>query len=364
MTKIKIVIAAGGTGGHIFHALGLANNLIKDNYDIRLTTDARGLKYLQNNNEINFVKIPSSPLVKRNIFTLVKSILIICYSIVKSIILLSINRPYLVLGMGGYSSFPICIAAVILKIKIIIYENNLIVGKANKYLLSFAEKVFVSYKDLEGITENNKKKIIEIGNIIREEIINFKNYKDFEDKYENFNILILGGSQGAKVFAEKLPHVFKKLKNSGISLKVFQQCQLNQKEELSNFYKKENIKFELFNFTNKITEYYSKTNLVITRSGASALGELINVNIPFIAVPLPTAADNHQYENAKYYEKKGLCFLLEEKNIPNQLYGLIQSNFKDKTKINRIISNQRQYSDKDVFNELKINIKKIINEKN
>ncbi len=364
MTKIKIVIASGGTGGHIFPALGLANNLIKNNFDITLTTDARGLKYLTNNKDINFVKIPSSPLIKKNLFTLIKSVLIICYSIVRSIFLLSFNRPNLVLGMGGYSSFPICIAAAILKIKIIIYENNLVVGKANKYLLSFAEKVFVSYKDLEGITKKNKKKIIEVGNIIREEIINFNNYKDLKNKYDNINLLVLGGSQGAKVFAEKLPHVLKKIKNSGIFLKVFQQCQSNQKEELSNFYDKENIKFELFNFTNKITEYYSKTNLVITRSGASALGELINVNIPFIAIPLPSSADNHQHKNAKYYEKKGLCFFLEEKNIPNQLYELIQSNFKDKTKIFRIISNQRQYSDKDVFNELRINIKKIINEKN
>ena len=74
--------------------------------------------------------------------------------------------------MGGYSSFPICIAASILRIKCVIYENNLIIGKANKYLLPFAEKIFVSYKELEGIPEKYKNKIIEIGNIIREEILN------------------------------------------------------------------------------------------------------------------------------------------------------------------------------------------------
>ena len=364
MIKKKILIATGGTGGHIFPALGLAKNLIKNNYDIRLTVDPRGLKYLGDKNEIKLTKISTSPLVKKNIFTLFKSIIIIVFSIIKSLFLLSAKRPNLVLGMGGYSSFPICIAAVILKIKFIIYENNLIIGKANKHLLNFAEKIFVSYNDLEGIAEKNKKKIIVVGNIIREEIINYNLNNDPKSKGNTLNILVLGGSQGAKVFAEKLPKEFKKIKDSGISIKIYQQCQVNQNDELSNFYKKESIEYEIFNFSNKIVNYYSKADLVITRSGASALGELINVKLPFIAVPLPTSADNHQLRNASYYEKKGLGYLLEEKNISKQLYELIQSNFRNNNKIQSIILKQSQYSDKDVYNELNINIEKIINEKN
>ena len=82
------------------------------------------------------------------------------------------NRPSIIFGMGGYSSFPICIAASILRIKFIIYENNLIIGKANKYLLPFAYKIFVSYKQLEGIHKKYNNKVYEIGNILREEIIN------------------------------------------------------------------------------------------------------------------------------------------------------------------------------------------------
>jgi len=266
--------------------------------------------------------------------------------------------------MGGYSSFPICIAATILRIKFTIYENNLIIGKANKYLLHFAKKIFVSHKDLEGIKEKNKKKVIVVGNIIREEIIKFNNHDDFKNKFDSIKILVLGGSQGAKIFAEKLPQVFKDLKESGIPLTVYQQCQISQEDELSKFYKNQNIKFEIFNFTNNISDYYSKSNLVITRSGASALGELINVKIPLIAIPLPTSADNHQYINAKFYEKKGMCILLEEKNISEDLFKLISSSFKDNTKFSNIISNQRQYSDKDVFNRLHFSIEKIINEKN
>ena len=103
MTKKKILIATGGTGGHIFPALSLAKNLIKKNYDIILTTDKRGLKYLSDINEINLKKITSSPLVKKNIFRLIYSALLICYSIVNSLFLLSLNRPHIIIGMGGYS---------------------------------------------------------------------------------------------------------------------------------------------------------------------------------------------------------------------------------------------------------------------
>ena len=106
--------------------------------------------------------------------------------------------------MGGYSSFPICIAAFFLRIKFIIYENNLIIGKANKYLLPFTEKIFVSYKELEGIPKKYNNKIIEVGNILREEIIN-SNIKNQEKKFEKIKILVLGGSQAAKIFAEELP---------------------------------------------------------------------------------------------------------------------------------------------------------------
>ncbi len=364
MIKKKILIATGGTGGHVFPALSLAKNLKKNNYEVRLTIDERGLKYLKENNDINFTKISSSPFLKKNIFKLFQSLLLIFYSIIRSFFFLSLNRPDLILGMGGYSSFPICIVASILKIKFIIYENNLIVGKANKCLLPFAKKILVACKDLEGIKEKNKDKMIEIGNLIREEIININTNFILNKDYSILNILILGGSQGARVFAEKIPQELKKIKDQGIPIKVFQQCQINQTEALSSFYKREKIKFEIFNFTNKINEYYSKANLVITRSGASVIGELINVKTPFIAVPLPTSADNHQYKNAEYYQKKGLCYLLEEKNISKDLYGLIYSIYNNNDEIKQIITNQSQYSDKEIFNQLNTNIEKIINEKN
>jgi UDP-N-acetylglucosamine--N-acetylmuramyl-(pentapeptide) pyrophosphoryl-undecaprenol N-acetylglucosamine transferase len=265
--------------------------------------------------------------------------------------------------MGGYSSFPICIAAAILRIKFVIYENNLIIGKANKYLLPLAKKIFVSYKELEGIPKKYNKKILEIGNIIRKDIINSNIVKQ-NLNHDDIKILVLGGSQAAKVFAQKLPQIFKKLKVSGLSIKVYQQCIKNQNDQLSHYYEQAGIEHEIFNFTDNIIDYYSKINLAITRSGASVLGELINVNVPFIAIPLPTSADNHQYRNAEFYFKKGYGYLLTEKDIEEKLFSLIKTIFMDKSSIEKILSNQRQYSDKDVYKNLNNFLKKIFNEKN
>ena len=140
---------------------------------------------------------------------------------------------------------------------------------------------------------------------MREEILKANINNNEIEKFDSLKILVLGGSQAAKVFAEELPQIFEKLKKYEIPLKVYQQCQKKQNDQLTQFYKRVNIDYELFNFTKNINYYYSKANLVITRSGASVLGELVNVKLPFISIPLPSSADNHQYKNAEFYKKKG-----------------------------------------------------------
>ena len=364
MIKKNILIATGGTGGHIFPAYSLANYFINKNYNVRLTTDKRGLRFLKETDNVNIIIISSSPLSKNNIFKLLFSIIKIFYATIKSFLFLILNRPNLIFGMGGYSSFPVCIAAFFLKIKFVTYENNLVIGKANKFLLPFVKKIFVSHQDVEGISEKYKKKVIVIGNIIRKEIIEKKTSLNENNKFNNLKILVLGGSQAAKIFAEELPVIFEKLKNSNLSIKIYQQCQKNQIFQLTEFYKKAKIDHEIFHFSNNIIDYYLKTNLVITRSGASVLGELLNVKIPFISIPLPSSADNHQYKNAEFHFKKGYGYLLEEKDIKDKLFDLIRSIFKDKSSIKNIISKQRQHSDKDVFINLNNQIEKIIDEKN
>ncbi len=341
----NIIIATGGTGGHIFPAVSLAYNLNKIGFCSILTTDVRGLKFIGNKISKNTIVINSSSLNKKK---KIISIFKILLATIKSLFLLFKNKPKFIFGMGGYASFPVCLAGIILRIPIIIYENNLSIGKANRYLAPFAKRIFVSYKDIDGINEKHKDKIIIIGNILRENIIN--NSKANVDKNNNdLNILVLGGSQAAKIFAELLPDIFIKCKKNNIDFKVYQQCLNEQKLNLQNKYETNNINYELFSFTFDILKYYNLSNLVITRAGSSALAELLNCKIPIISIPLPSSSENHQFKNAKYFMENGLGIMVEEKNINNELFDLLQSIHKDKSRLNLIKTNQKKHSDKDVF---------------
>ena len=187
-------------------------------------------------------------------------------------------------------------------------------------------------------------------------------------KYSNhidneLKILVLGGSQAAKIFAEKLPEIFKKCKENKIVLKIYQQCLPEQNEFLISFYKNLNIHFETFNFSNNILEYFVKTDLAITRSGSSMLAELINAKIPFISVPLPTSAEDHQLKNATYYEKNGYSYLIEEKDLSKDLFKLIKKIHEEKSLLKQMINKQKQYSDKLVYEIIDKQICNIINEK-
>ena len=359
----RIIIATGGTGGHVFPAYSLAKHFIENKVNVELISDKRGMKYLKDYKDLKITQIASTTIFKKNIFQLLFSSLIIFYSIFRSFIFLLFKKPKLVFGMGGYSSFPVCLAAKMLKIPFIIYENNLHIGKANRYLLPYAKKIFVSHKELEGISEKHQEKIYEIGNIIRKEIFNFQIKQNFNQHEKELKILVLGGSQAAKIFAEKLPEMFKKCKEDKIILKICQQCLPEQNESLISFYKSLNIDFEVFNFSNDILKYFSKTDLAITRSGSSMLAELINTKIPFISVPLPTSADNHQLKNAIYYEKNGYSFLVEEKDLNIKLFRLIKKINEKRSLLSQITSKQRQYSDKSVYKNIDKQVNKIINDK-
>ena len=308
--KNKILIATGGTGGHVFPAYSLAKNLIKNNYDVEIVTDKRGFKFLKKYKDLKLTINSSSTIFKKNFFNIIWSIFIIFFSYLKSLLILLRAKPQLVFGMGGYASFPVCLASKTLSIPFIIYENNLLLGKSNKYLMSLTSKVFLAYEDVEGIEEKFKSKLVVTGNIIRDEILKFDNKKKYSSK--ELNILILGGSQAAKSFGEFLPEIFKQCIQENIQINIIQQCIESQNNKLNEYYKNLKINFELFNFTDNILKYFSRTELVITRSGSSVTGELINCKIPFISIPFPFSADLHQDKNAVYFEKKGYSFLVKE----------------------------------------------------
>ncbi len=359
----KILIATGGTGGHVFPAYSLSKYFLKKKYNIELISDRRGMRYLKNYSDLKINLIDTITIFQRNPLQIIKASIILILALIKSFFFIIKKKPDIILGMGGYSSFPICIVGKLFKIKVILYENNLIIGKTNKFLLPFIDQIFVSYDKILNINEKYKKKFLITGNILREEITNFKT-KNIIKKDKNLTLLILGGSQAAQVFGEKLPKIFSECKKNNMDLKIIQQCTSDQIDILKEFYKNNKFNYEIFTFTKNIIKYFDQVDLAISRSGSSMSAELINCRIPFISIPLPSSAENHQLFNAKYFESQGFSFLVEERNIEKDLFTLIKSIHEDKSLLNQMREKQKKQSDKKVFELIDKEITKSLNEKN
>ncbi len=360
--KKKILIATGGTGGHIFPAYSLAKHFLNLNHVVHIATDERGYKFLVKEKKLNIKIIKTSSIFKKNFINKILSFFRIIIAIFKSMIFLYFSKTKVVFGMGGYSSFPICFAAIILRIPIILYESNLFLGKTNKFLLPYAKQLIVAYSELEGVEKKYISKMLRVGNIIRKDILEFKYNLNLINQ-QTISILILGGSQAAQKFGKILPEQLIKCKKENINVEIYQQCLKDQELHLSNLYNMNNIKFELFNFTNNLIDYFSKTNLVITRSGSSIIAELINCKIPFITIPLPSSADNHQLKNSRFFEKKGCNFVIEESDVTSKLFPLIKSIHKDRSLLHNIVEKHKKYSDREVFNKIDEATKELLNEK-
>tara|TARA_B100000029_G_C17575722_1_gene958101 strand:- start:1117 stop:2196 length:1080 start_codon:yes stop_codon:yes gene_type:complete len=356
----KIIFSTGGTGGHIFPAIHLMNHFFDKGYKVLLVTDSRGNNFAKNFSNFRTYILKAGTPTNKNFFDKFLSFLLIFKSIIKSIIILKKEKPDLVFGFGGYVSFPISFASKFFNLPLVIYENNAVLGRANKYLKFFSKKIFIAKKLSSNFPEKLKHKACEVGAILDKKIINYTKTK-VNNAAENFSILVLGGSQGAEIFGIVVPPVIKMIKKEGHEVEIIQQCIASQRNSIEDYYKKNNIKNYIFEFEKDILKLISSSNLTITRSGASTTAELVQTLTPFIAVPLPSSIDNHQYLNAKYYESEGCCLLLEQRNFnTNNLFNLIMEAIKNKNKLENIKKNMKKNCNKNVYENIESEIKKII----
>ena len=236
----------------------------------------------------------------------------------------------------------------------------MVLGRTNKYLSSFSKKILLAKKITKNFPEKYKSKTYEVGSILNKNIINSSSFKGKNDK-RKFSILVLGGSQGAEIFGRVIPTVVKMIKDAGYEIEINQQCTIGQKNSLIDFYKKNNIKNYVFEFDKNILKLILSSNIAITRCGASTTAELVHTFTPFIAVPLPNSIDNHQYLNAKYYENKGCCWLLEQNNFNTKnLFNLIMETMKNENKLENIRKNMKKNYNKNVYSNIENEIKEFI----
>ena len=256
-------------------------------------------------------------------------------------------------------SLPLCLASKILKIKILLFEPNMVLGRGNKLFLNFCEKIICYSDSIINFPNKLKKKIVLIKPLLRKEFYSIKT-NDFIKK--EINLLIIGGSQGAKLFDNTIKESMIKL-SKNYDIKVFQQTSIKNYENLKNFYTKHDIKNELFDFNDNVFKLMNKINICITRAGASTLAELSFLNIPYIAIPLTNSKDNHQFENASFYEKLGCNWLLNqnelnEEVLTNKLINVIENTSEYLQKKN----NMKNFSYQNTWDNINQKIITIINE--
>ena len=356
----KIIFCAGGTGGHIFPAINLMKHFFEKGYNVVLVTDKRGNNFLNRNLKFKSYELKTATLTSKNLLAKILSLIIIFFSVLKSVSILKKEKADLIIGFGGYVSFPTSFASKFFNIPLVIYEPNIVVGKANKYLLSVTKKIFLGKNIKEKFPEKYKTKIDVVGTIIEKNIVNYLNFEK-KIKKENFSILVLGGSQGAQIFGKIVPTVINKIKEQGYKIQISQQCIENQKDSIINYYKKKNIKNYVFEFEKNILDLILSSDLAITRCGATATAELAHTVTPFIAVPIPDSINNHQYLNAKYYEDKGYCWILDQNNFNEEnLFNLIIEIMKDKKKLESKCENMKKDYTNNVYNVIETKIKEII----
>ena len=305
--KKKILISTGGSGGHVIPATAFYDHL-KENFDVFLALDKRGSNFI--NKKKYEYEIIQSPRLTFNFLKLPITLINLIVSVLRSFIFLRKKKIDILLGTGGYMSVPICLAAKFLNIKIYLFEPNMVIGRANKFLVKFCTKLLCYSEKIMNVPNNYKDKIFVINHVLRKEIYNFNNFNK-EEINNNIKLLILGGSQGAKFFDQNLKNSINDISKK-YKLKIFHQISSSGFEDLKFFYKEHGIENVLFNFKDDIFKYINESNLAITRAGSSTLSELTFLKVPFVAIPYKFAVDNHQFENALNYEKNGCCWILKE----------------------------------------------------
>ncbi len=351
----KILITTGGTGGHIIPAEIIEEHL-KNIFEIHYSIDLRGLKFITKHK--NDVVILNTPRLNFNLlfpFKILRTILLI----IKSVNYLIIKKIDKVISIGGYMSLPMIIAAVILKKEIFLFEPNLILGRGNKFFLNFAKKIFCYSDQLENFPKKHIHKIEVIYPLVFKK---FYEIKKNDQTNKKFCFLISGGSQGAKIFNSEIKEVMKNLSKK-YSIKVIHQTNENNINDLTNYYKSNNIEHEIFSFDKNFMNLINKSDFCITRAGATSLAEISIMNKPFLAIPLPSAQDDHQTKNAKYYQKLGCCWIIDQKNFNREkLFNILLNIINNEEDFMKKKSNLKKLNFQNSWNDVNHKLKEIINE--
>ncbi|TGN08345.1 UDP-N-acetylglucosamine--N-acetylmuramyl-(pentapeptide) pyrophosphoryl-undecaprenol N-acetylglucosamine transferase [Leptospira ilyithenensis] len=309
----SVIIAAGGTGGHISPGVALAEILVEKKEHFHVS-DVYIHSLLRNQNNPDLQNAPCEVLWHnvpqfRGLSIPIYPILFLI-QFIKTILTFRKRKVTAVIGMGGYSSFPAILYAILFRKKLFLCEQNCIPGKITRYFAKYAEKLALSFPIKNSLAVPVETKII--GNPIRKKVVpeslNIRQNENLHDSRKNtVNVLVLGGSQGARQLNNM---ILKTMENSEISQK-FRFRVLTGTSLYDETVKKAKGPAEIISYANDMRPNYEWANLVVARSGAGVIAECLVFGLPMVLIPYPYAADNHQKENAEYVEKEGAAYTIQ-----------------------------------------------------
>lgn len=312
-----IIIAAGGTGGHFFPAEALAAALMARGERVVLLTDARsGALNSPVFAQVEKHRLAGAGLAGRGVRRAAKGALALARGVVQARRLLRRLAPKAIVAFGGYPSVPPVMAAAMLgkaKPFVVLHEQNAVLGRANRFLSRFADLLALNFANTQRLPVNIK--TLAVGNPVRPDIARLHG-QVYEPPAQTIELLIVGGSLGAKVFSTLVPQALAQLPEAlRARLHVTQQCRTDDLEAARAVLQKAGIAAELSPFFNNVAALLKQAHLVIARAGASSVAEIAVVGRPAILIPLPGAIDDHQRANAEALAQNGGARRLDQSDL-------------------------------------------------
>ncbi|MFH1664944.1 MAG: undecaprenyldiphospho-muramoylpentapeptide beta-N-acetylglucosaminyltransferase [Candidatus Omnitrophota bacterium] len=318
---MKVLLAAGGSGGHIFPSVALAGELEKAGVEEIFFVSSK--RKLDKNilggvrHKCFFLSVNPMPLSFRPV-RILKFVLKLFADVIVSAGLIVKLRPDVVVGFGGYSSGAIVAVAKVFGVPVMIHEQNYFPGRANRILSRIADRVAVSFKDSAEYFPRTRDKVVYSGNPLREGILRGNKEEAFSRlglDPGKFSVLIMGGSQGSSFLNGTASESALRIKNSpGDAVQFIHLTGRNDYDRVKTFYEKNDIPGKVFHFLDRMEDAYAVCDLAVTRAGAAAVFELAYYAKPMILVPYPNPKNN-QRSNAEYFSKAGAAIQLEEKDL-------------------------------------------------
>lgn len=313
MTRPPVMIAAGGTGGHLFPAFSLTEELKRRGIPVDLVTDVRAEQY-----GIDFPgravhHVPSATLRGRSPAAVLKLLMTLIKGIVRGRGLIKDTKPAVMVGFGGYPTVPPLLAARLMGVPVVIHDANAVMGRANRLLARFASTVALTFANTKHLKEADSAKTRIVGMPVRDTVLEAVRPYARRSQADRFSLLVFGGSQGARVFADIVPEALAGLPQAlRARLRVVQQVREEDLGRVRPIYKSAGIDAELATFFSDLPARMAEAHLIVGRAGASTVAELTVLGRPAILVPLPHAIDNDQLENATRLQEVGGAWCIEQ----------------------------------------------------